>query len=539
MPDLVRETLINLKPTSLFFPAMTKQPETSPASVISIDVTAKPAAPVKADLLAIPMNSKDVKKTGPAALKALDIDTGILDDFKGSAGEIALVYRASAGKGASRIALLGIGEGKSNDDFRKAAEALSRKAGDLHCGVVAMDCAGIGEWAKHVKRTPEYLAGLIVEGVVYGSYRFDRLKSGKLDKEKKKKEEEKPKSIASLVLAGCGAFTSAVEQGANAGLVVGTCQNVTRDLVNLPGNHLSAEDLAEAAREAGKRGGFDVTVFDKKRIIDLGMGGLLSVNKGSHQPPTFTIMDYRPEVKARKTVVLVGKGITFDSGGISIKPAAGMDEMKSDMAGAACVIGVLEAVSKLALPLRVVGLIPATDNMPGGSAMTPGDIITTMSGITVEVGNTDAEGRLILADALTYAKREFDPDVIIDLATLTGACIVALGMKVAGLFSNDDELADAIFKAGQDTGEKVWRLPLWDEYAEQIKSDVADVSNTGSKGAGTITASKFLENFVEGHKHWAHIDIAGPAFAAKGGGASSGGTGFGVRLLAELLGSWA
>ncbi|NTU68548.1 MAG: leucyl aminopeptidase [Chlorobiaceae bacterium] len=518
---------------------MTKKTGTPSATGISIEVTAKPAAPVTADLLALPLNSKDLKKIAPDALKALGIDASVLNDFKAGAGEITVAYRAATGKRASRVALLGIGEAASNDDFRKAAEALSRKAGELHCGIVVMDCAGIGEWAKHAKRTPEYLAGVIVEGIVYGSYRFDRLKSGKLDKEKKKTADEKPKSIAKLVLAGCSGYASEVEKGANAGLVTGTCQNVSRDLVNLPGNYLSAEDLAEAARQAGKRGGFDVTVFDRKKITELGMGGLLSVNKGSEQPPTFTIMDYRPEGKVRKTVALVGKGITFDSGGISIKPSAGMDEMKSDMAGAACVIGVLEAVAKLGVPLRVVGVVPATDNMPAGSAMKPGDIITTMSGVTVEVGNTDAEGRLILADALTYAKREFDPDVIIDLATLTGACIVALGMKVAGLFSNDDDLAEGIYKSGQAAGEKVWRLPLWDEYAEQIKSDVADVSNTGSKGAGTITAAKFLENFVEGHKRWAHIDIAGPAFAARGGGAVSGGSGFGVRLLVDLLKSWA
>ena len=517
---------------------MSKTSGPSANSDLKLTVSPKPAGPVKAELLVLPMGSKDLKKTGAAVLEGFGVDDLVLADFKGKAGEIAMVYRVASGKGAARIALLGYGDGKSGDDFRKAAEALARKAGELHCSVVALDCSGIGEWARHARLSPEALAGVIVEGIVYGSYCFDRLKSGKLDKEKKKKEAEMPKAIASLVLAGCGEHAEAVGQGANAGLVVGSCQNVSRELVNLPGNHLSAEDLAEAAREAGKRGGFDVTVFDRKKIAELGMGGLLSVNKGSEQPPTFTIMDYRPEGKSRKTVALIGKGITFDSGGISIKPAAGMDEMKSDMAGAACVIGVLESVSRLGLPLRVIGVVPATDNMPGGSAMTPGDIITTMSGITVEVGNTDAEGRLILADALTYAKREYDPDVIIDLATLTGACIVALGMKVAGLFSNDDELAGEIFKAGQSTGEKVWRLPLWDDYAEQIKSDVADVSNTGSKGAGTITAAKFLENFVEGHQRWAHIDIAGPAFAAKGGGSASGGTGFGVRLLVDLLKSW-
>jgi leucyl aminopeptidase len=269
------------------------------------------------------------------------------------------------------------------------------------------------------------------------------------------------------------------------------------------------------------------------------MGGLLAVNKGSQEPPTFTILDYKPKGKSKKVIALVGKGVTFDSGGISIKPSQGMDEMKSDMSGAACVIGTLEAVALLGLPIRVIGLIPATDNMPSGTAQTPGDVITTMSGITVEVGNTDAEGRLILADALTYAKKEYDPDVIIDLATLTGACIVALGYSVAGLFSNDDELAGEIFKSGQTTGEKVWRLPLWDEYDELIKSDVADVHNTGGRGAGTITAAKFLEKFIDGHKHWAHIDIAGPAFSAKGGGKTPGGTGFGVRLMVDLLKAWA
>lgn len=268
------------------------------------------------------------------------------------------------------------------------------------------------------------------------------------------------------------------------------------------------------------------------------MGGLLAVNKGSEQPPTFAILDYKPKGKAKKTVALVGKGVTFDSGGISLKPAQGMDEMKSDMSGAAVVIAAVEAAASLGLPLRVVGLVPATDNMPGGSAQKPGDVITTMSGITVEVGNTDAEGRLILADALSYAKKEYNPDVIIDLATLTGACIVALGNSVAGLFSNDEKLAESIFEAGQSSGEKVWRLPLWDEYDELIKSDVADVHNTGGRGAGTITAAKFLEKFIDGHKRWAHIDIAGPAFLAKGGSKTPGATGFGVRLLLDLLKGW-
>jgi leucyl aminopeptidase len=447
-----------------------------------------------------------------------------------------MLYRQTSGKGASRVMLAGVGEGKTAEEYRKAADAVARKAVDLHLGVLAFDCSPIDEWSKQSKQKPEALASILVEGALYGAYRFDRLKSGKLDKEEK--DSDKPKAIEELMLAGCGDRLDAVEKGAKAGMIVGSCQNQARDLVNLPGNHLSAEELADAAIEAGKRGGFEVTVFDKKKITELGMGGLLAVNKGSLEPPTFTILDYKPKGKAKKTIALVGKGVTFDSGGISLKPAQGMEEMKSDMSGAAAVIATVEAVAGLGLPLRVIGLVPATDNMPSGSAQKPGDVITTMSGITVEVGNTDAEGRLILADALTYAKKEYDPDVIIDLATLTGACIVALGNSVAGLFSNEDKLAESIFEAGQSSGEKVWKMPLWDEYDELIKSDVADVHNTGGRGAGSVTAAKFLQKFIDGHKRWAHIDIAGPAFPAKGGSKTPGATGFGVRLVLDLLKSW-
>lgn len=499
-------------------------------------VTAKESGLVNADILVQFFSKKEMKRDAGKVLAGLGVVASPDGDFKASAGEIAMLYRQVSGKEASRVILAGVGEGKTAEDYRKAADSVARKTVDLHLGVLALDCSPIDDWAKQSKQKPEELAAILVEGVLSGAYRFDRLKSGKLDKEEKK--EDKPKNIEELVLAGCASRLEAIEKGAGKGMIIGACQNRARDLVNLPGNHLSAEDLAEAAIEAGKRGGFEVTVFDKKQITDLGMGGLLAVNKGSEQPPTFAILDYKPKGKAKKTVALVGKGVTFDSGGISLKPAQGMDEMKSDMSGAAVVIAAVEAAASLGLPLRVVGLVPATDNMPGGSAQKPGDVITTMSGITVEVGNTDAEGRLILADALSYAKKEYNPDVIIDLATLTGACIVALGNSVAGLFSNDEKLAESIFEAGQSSGEKVWRLPLWDEYDELIKSDVADVHNTGGRGAGTITAAKFLEKFIDGHKRWAHIDIAGPAFLAKGGSKTPGATGFGVRLLLDLLKGW-
>ncbi len=490
---------------------------------------------VGTDLLALPFSKSALKKEAEDALASLGFDVHVLKDFKGETGEVVVLYSGGKKPAASRIALLGLGEGKTLDDWRKASVSLAAKAVEMKLEKVAIECSGIANLAVSTGKSVAELASALVEGCVAGGYRFDRLKSGKLDK---KKSAGKSKEISELVLKVDAGVLDEVEKGAAEGKVVASCQKMARDLVNLPGNYLQADDIAEAAVESGKKHGYDVTVFHKKEIESLGMGGLLAVNKGSFHPPTFTVLDYKPKGKARMVVALVGKGVTFDSGGISLKPSENMGEMKSDMSGAACVLGAVEAASRLGLPLHVIGLIPATDNMPSGTAQTPGDVITTYSGITVEVGNTDAEGRLILADALTYAKEKYKPDVIIDVATLTGACIVALGYAVAGLFSNNDKLADEIFQAGEHTGEKVWRMPLWDLYDEQIKSDVADVNNTGGRGAGSVTAAKFLEKFIDGHKNWAHIDIAGPSFAPKGGGKVNGGTGFGVSLLVELMKKW-
>ncbi len=330
----------------------------------------------------------------------------------------------------------------------------------------------------------------------------------------------------------------AVESGAKVGEIIGSAQSMVRDLINSPSNYMTATDLANAAKASGKKYGYKVTVFDKKKIQQLRMGGLLGVNKGSTEQPTFAILDYTPSVKSKATVAIVGKGVTFDTGGISLKPADNMGDMKSDMSGAADVIGAVEIAARLKLPIRVLGFIPATDNKPSGSAQNPGDVLTTYSGITVEVDNTDAEGRLILADALTYANEQYAPDSLIDLATLTGACVVALGYQAAGLFTNNDDLAEKISKAGMRSGEKVWRMPLWDDYDKQIKSEVADVKNTGGKGAGAITAAKFLEKFIGDHKAWAHLDIAGPSFPAMASSGAKGSSGFGVRLLAEVLRNW-
>lgn len=503
---------------------------------MKLSVTKSDLASLECEFLALPFSSGELKKEAGERLSALGIDQQVLKDFKGDAGELVVVYGEADKCSAVRIALLGLGEKVTLDDWRKAAVSLSSRAVDMKIGKIAVDCSGIAALAAVTGQSVSTLAAAFVEGCFAGSYRFDRLKSGKLDK---KEAGEKSKGIDELLLSVEESAFEESEKGVAEGEILGSCQKMVRDMVNLPGNYLHATDIAEAAAESGKKYGYDVTVFDKKEIEALGMGGLLAVNKGSHHPPTFTILDYKPKGEVKAVVALVGKGVTFDSGGISIKPSENMGEMKSDMAGAASVLGAVEAAARLRLPLHLIGLIPATDNMPSGTAQQPGDVITTYSGITVEVGNTDAEGRLILADALSYGKEKYKPDVIIDVATLTGACIVALGYAVAGFFSNDDKLADAIYQAGQQSGEKVWRLPLWDLYAEQIKSDVADVNNTGGRGAGTITAAKFLEKFIDGHKNWAHIDIAGPSFASKSAGKVNGGTGFGVSLLVEVLKKWA
>ncbi len=504
---------------------------------MNISATAAPARKISTALLVVPFTVPALKKNGAALLADFGFDAGVMEDFNAENGQMAFLYGSAGKAAAERVALLGFGEGKKIGDYRKAGAQLAAKAVEMKISSLAVDMSQIKSCAASAKSSVPTLVTAFIEGCMFGSYRFDRLKSDKL--KKKKEKDDKKKEIAELVLRSDSSQLAALEEGVAAGRITGSCQNMARDLVNLPGNMLQAEDISCAARDSGSRAGYDVRVFGKEEIEALGMGGLLAVNKGSQHPPTFTVMEYNPAAKASRTVALVGKGVTFDSGGISLKPSEGMGEMKSDMAGAAAVIGAIEAAALLRLPVRVIGIVPATDNMPSGSALKPGDVITTYSGITVEVGNTDAEGRLILADALTYAKKQYNPDIIIDLATLTGACIVALGYSVAGLFSNSDKLAEDICDAGQRTGEKVWRMPLWEEYDEMIKSDIADVSNLGARGAGSVTAAKFLEKFTDGHRKWAHIDIAGPSFATgKGGAKVSGGTGFGVRLIVDLLKTW-
>ena len=364
-----------------------------------------------------------------------------------------------------------------------------------------------------------------VTGYLLGSYAFYRYKS-------------EQKDLAQLSELKIVAPTKKIQELLIPGLqrAVALCSGVTlaRDLVSEPGNVATPEYLAEQALLLAGGGEISCTIHGLAAIEQLGMGGLLAVAKGSRQEPRFIALEYNGAGAGVKPVVLVGKGVTFDAGGISLKPREGMEAMKNDMAGAAAVLGVFKAAAAMELSCNIVGLIPAAENLPDGGAYKPGDVIKMMSGKTVEINNTDAEGRMILADALHYAER-FNPAAVIDLATLTGACVVALGHHAAGLLGNDDRLKRALLKAGENSGERLWELPLWEEYGDAMKSDIADMKNAGGSYGGSITAGWFLQQFV-GKRKWAHLDIAGTAWEEKGRHyLPKGASGFGVRLIMEYL----
>ncbi|TDE16627.1 leucyl aminopeptidase family protein [Dyadobacter psychrotolerans] len=307
------------------------------------------------------------------------------------------------------------------------------------------------------------------------------------------------------------------------------------DLMNAPGNYKTPKRLASWAVESGEKNNYKVTILEKIDLEQMGMHALLAVSKGSDEPPVMIVTDYQPEVY-QKTVALIGKGVTFDTGGISLKTSANMHLMKSDMGGAGAVLGMVELAAQLKLPVRIIGVIPSTENCVDGSSMKPGDVIGSYAGKTIEVIDTDAEGRLILADGLSYAVKQFNPDVVIDLATLTGSVIQTLGYEAAGLFTPNDKLANELSIAGDVTGERLWRLPVWDEYKEEISSDIADLKNYHGKPlAGAIVAAKFLEVFTDSHTAWAHLDIAGMAFGDNEFAPGRAGTAYGVRLLRAYL----
>lgn len=325
-----------------------------------------------------------------------------------------------------------------------------------------------------------------------------------------------------------------VKDGAKTAEIISRAVYCARDLVSTPSNDMTPSILADRASDVAKQGNLKFEALDETAMKKLGMNALLGVSKGSAEEAKLIILEYNGGRKNDKPIVLVGKGVTFDSGGISIKPSEKMDEMKSDMSGGAAVIGTIKAVAELKIPLNVVGIIPATENLPGGKAYKPGDVLRSMSGITIEIKNTDAEGRLILADALTFAGK-YKPAAIIDLATLTGACVVALGDYITGMLGTDSDLKEKIRSASDATGEMVWELPLWHEYDELIKSDVADIQNIGGRAGGTITAALLLKRFA-GDYPWVHLDIAGPALLSKDKPyIPKGASGVGVRLLVQFL----
>ncbi len=362
------------------------------------------------------------------------------------------------------------------------------------------------------------------EGIVLGAYGYHAFQS-----------EPEPNKLAKLTVIGSG---QEVRGALKAGVAVAEGVCFARDLVNEPGGSLTPTKLAEqalAVATSGDGADLEIQVWDRQDIVDARFGGLLGVNRGSEQPPRFVEITWRPPETEKGFLALVGKGLTFDSGGLSIKPASGMETMKIDMSGAAAVLGTMRVVKTLAPPIRVTGYIPITDNMLGGDATRPGDILTIRNGKTVEVLNTDAEGRLVLADALSWAS-ESKPDAIVDLATLTGACMVALGTKVAGLMGNHAGWIEAVEAAAERAGERVWHLPLPEDYRKQLDSPVADLKNIGDRWGGTLTAALFLREFVADGIPWAHLDIAGPAWTdSVDGEAAKGGTGFGVRLLVDLI----
>ncbi len=442
-------------------------------------------------------------------------------DIGGRCGEKLVLYDPPGLK-ARRLMLLGAGERKQFGS-KALADALSDAVAELD-RAGSREAALLFPAALEADSQVHAAARALVIRSEERLYRFEQCKS-------EKNPPRRPLRRLLLLEPGRGR-RRLLEKGLEQGQAIAEGVRTTRDLANLPGNICTPTYLAEEAKRLGRR--YDklkVTALTEKQMERLGMGALLSVSRGSRQEARLVVMEYRGGKPGSRPVVLVGKGLTFDAGGISLKPSANMDEMKYDMCGGASVIGTLQACAELDLPINVVGLVPASENLPDGAANKPGDIVTSMAGITIEILNTDAEGRLILCDALTYAER-FKPAAVIDVATLTGACIVALGHHISGLLGNDDGLVEEVAAAGESIDDRAWRLPMGEEYQKQLESNFADIANIGGKGAGTITAACFLSRFTEKYK-WAHLDIAGTAW--KSGGKEKGATGRPVPLLTEFL----
>lgn len=441
------------------------------------------------------------------------------DDFNAKNGEV-LSISVPSGVNAKRIVLWGLGDKEqlNRQSWSAACTSLGTRLALLSGGHHAF-IADI----KTNKTVPQNWAlQQLATTLTRHSYRYTTTKSKPSSADK-----AKPKKLTLIAKE----TNRSLQKSLNHGVAIGSGINIARELGNLPGNVCTPKYLSAESRKLGRKyASITTKVMGEKQMLELGMGSLLSVGNGSEQESQFIIIDYRGGKKSEQPHVLVGKGITFDTGGISLKPGSKMDEMKFDMCGAASVVGTMSAVAEMQLPTNIIGVIASAENMPAGNATKPGDVVTSMAGKTIEVLNTDAEGRLVLCDALHYAKR-FKPQTIIDIATLTGACIVALGHHATGLLSNDDDLAASLLKAGRDSADRAWQLPLWDDYQKQLQTPFADLANIGGPSAGTITAGCFLSQFAEGMT-WAHLDIAGTAWNQGGGKGASGRP---VAMLCQYL----
>jgi leucyl aminopeptidase len=446
-------------------------------------------------------------------------------DFKGDVGETLVVYGASPD--FARVLLLGTGPARdfNLERVRSVSASAARRARDLAVGRVCfpLPLPGAQAWTREEQLTAA------AEGAILGTWQFPEFKTV---------DREKFRAVGHLAFClpegtDGGAADSALHRGRVRG--EGTC--FARDLVAMPANHLTPSELARVAEQVAREEGLRYTVLDRDECETLGMGAFLAVARGSAEPPKFIVLEYDCGRKNAPRIGLVGKAITFDAGGISLKPALGMHEMKYDMAGGAAVIGAMRCLRSLAVPVSVVAAIPATENLPGGRAVKPGDVVRSINGKTVEILNTDAEGRLVLADALAWIVRKYHPDAVVDLATLTGAAIIALGHFGAALLSNHDGLVARIETAARASGERTWRLPIWDEYADCVRGEIADLKNIADSnaGGGTIAGGTFLREFVE-ETPWAHVDIAGTAWWEKDRPhLPKGPSGYGVRLLLDLV----
>ncbi len=453
-----------------------------------------------------------------------------LGDFAGKEDQHCLLYpkniSAFTAIASKRVLLVGLGK-LGKDHASNENRELLRSAGGTIAGVAReVKAKELLLVLPHYLKTKDKGAEQLIEGVLLGGYRFEKYKS--------KKEEDKKYSGLKQITVQSKISGTAIRNSVDRAKRSAESAIAARNMANEPGNKWTPQHFADFARDLADKSSLGVRILDKSEIKKLGMGGITAVNQGSSTPPKVIIVEHTPK-KYSRTILLVGKGITFDSGGVSLKPAAGMQDMKYDMCGGAAVLSTMAAVAQEKPDVRIIAVVPSTDNMSGSSAIKPGDIIKHYNGVTSEVVNTDAEGRLILADALAYGIATYKPDCVIDLATLTGAVIVGLGHHRTGLLSNNDMLANRLLEAGEASGEPLWRLPLGKEYSKQIESEVADIKNVGGKAGGTITAAAYLQKFV-GETPWAHLDIAGTAWEyTKKKYIPAGPSGVGVRMLLEFI----